>query len=27
VEKTTRGNVCACTEGPVFDINELTWLD
>lgn len=27
VEKTTRGNVCACTEGPVFNINELTWLD
>ena len=27
VEKTTRGSVCACTEGPVFDINELTWLD
>jgi len=27
VEKTTRGNVCACTEGPVFDINELRWLD
>lgn len=27
VEKTTRGNLCACTEGPVFDINELTWLD
>ena len=25
VEKTTRGNVCVCTEGPVFDIDELTW--
>ena len=25
VEKTTKGNVCVCTEGPVFDINELTW--
>ncbi|MCM1336384.1 MAG: dihydroorotate dehydrogenase electron transfer subunit [Candidatus Amulumruptor caecigallinarius] len=25
VEKTVRGNVCVCTEGPVFDINELTW--
>lgn len=27
VEKTLRGNICACTEGPVFHINELTWLD
>lgn len=27
VEKTIRGNVCACTEGPVFNMNELTWLD
>ena len=25
VEKTVRGNVCVCTEGPVFDVNELTW--
>lgn len=25
VEKTVRGNVCVCTEGPVFDIEELTW--
>ena len=25
VEKTTKGNVCVCTEGPVFDIEELTW--
>lgn len=25
VEKTVRGNVCVCTEGPVFNINELTW--
>ncbi len=25
VEKTVRGNVCVCTEGPVFDINELNW--
>ena len=25
VEKTLKGNVCVCTEGPVFDINELTW--
>lgn len=27
VEKTMRGNVCVCTEGPVFDIKELTWID
>lgn len=27
IEKTVRGNVCACTEGPVFNINELTWND
>lgn len=27
VEKTTKGNLCACTEGPVFNINDLTWLD
>lgn len=26
-EKTVRGNVCTCTEGPVFNIKELTWLD
>lgn len=26
-EKTTRGNVCSCTEGPVFNINELLWMD
>lgn len=25
VEKTVRGNVCVCTEGPVFSIDELTW--
>lgn len=25
VEKTVRGNVCVCTFGPVFNINELTW--
>ena len=25
VEKTVRGNVCVCTEGPVFNINQLTW--
>ena len=27
IEKTVRGNVCSCTEGPVFHINELTWID
>lgn len=27
VEKTTRGNVCVCQDGPVFNINELTWLN
>lgn len=26
VEKTVRGNVCVCTEGPVFNIDELNWL-
>ena len=25
VEKTIRGNRCACTDGPVFNIDELTW--
>ena len=25
VEKTVEGNVCVCTEGPVFNINQLTW--
>jgi dihydroorotate dehydrogenase electron transfer subunit len=25
VEKTARGNVCVCTEGPVMNINQLTW--
>ncbi len=25
VEKTIRGNVCVCKEGPVFNINDLTW--
>jgi dihydroorotate dehydrogenase electron transfer subunit len=25
VEKTIKGNVCDCTEGPVFNINQLTW--
>lgn len=22
-----KGNVCVCTEGPVFNINELKWID
>ncbi|MDZ7738691.1 MAG: dihydroorotate dehydrogenase electron transfer subunit [Bacteroidales bacterium] len=25
VEDTVKGNVCTCTEGPVFNINELRW--
>lgn len=25
VEKTVKGNVCVCTEGPVFNIKQLTW--
>lgn len=25
VEKTVHGNVCVCTYGPVFNINDLTW--
>ncbi len=25
VEKTTEGHLCVCTEGPVFNINRLTW--
>lgn len=25
VEKTVKGNVCVCKEGPVFDMNELNW--
>jgi dihydroorotate dehydrogenase electron transfer subunit len=25
VEKTKKGNICVCTEGPVFNINQLTW--
>ena len=27
VENTTRGHVCVCTEGPVFNIKELKWID
>lgn len=26
VENTKEGHVCVCTEGPVFNINQLTWL-
>lgn len=25
VEKTVKGNVCVCTEGPVLNINQLLW--
>lgn len=25
VEKTVTGHVCVCTEGPVYNINQLTW--
>ena len=25
VEKTVKGNVCVCTEGPVFNIDQLSW--
>ena len=25
VEETTEGNLCTCTHGPVFNINQLTW--
>ena len=25
VEKTINGNLCVCTDGPVFNINQLTW--
>ena len=27
VEKTTKGNVCVCKDGPVFNINQLLWQD
>lgn len=26
VEKTHEGHICVCTEGPVFNIEKLTWL-
>lgn len=25
IQETVRGNLCACTEGPVFNVNELKW--
>jgi dihydroorotate dehydrogenase electron transfer subunit len=27
VEKTVEGHICVCTEGPVFNIDKLTWLN
>lgn len=27
VEKTVKGNVCVCTEGPIFNTDQLTWHD
>lgn len=27
VEKTVDGHICVCTEGPVFNIDKLTWLN
>ena len=26
VENTTKGNICVCTEGPVFNIKDLKWI-
>lgn len=26
VENTREGNICVCTEGPVFNIEKLTWI-
>lgn len=26
IEDTREGNVCVCTEGPVFNIDKLTWI-
>jgi dihydroorotate dehydrogenase electron transfer subunit len=26
VENTKRGNICVCTEGPIFNIKELQWI-
>ena len=27
IENTKQGNRCVCTEGPVFNINDLKWID
>ncbi len=27
IEDTKRGNICVCTEGPIFNIDELKWID
>lgn len=27
VENTSEGNICVCTEGPVFNINRLKWIN
>lgn len=27
VENTIKGNVCVCTEGPIFNIKQLKWID
>ncbi len=27
VEDTKKGNTCVCTEGPVFNINDLKWIN
>ena len=27
VEKTSEGNVCVCKDGPVFNIEKLTWIN
>lgn len=26
IENTKKGNICVCTEGPVFNINDLKWI-
>ncbi|MFV0418917.1 MAG: dihydroorotate dehydrogenase electron transfer subunit [Dysgonomonas sp.] len=27
IEKAREGNICVCTEGPVFNIEKLTWIN
>lgn len=27
IEKTREGNICTCTEGPVFNVEKLLWID